>query len=395
MLKNHSFERIALLSLGCALGCAAPIATATASTFSDALSAVIDTTPAGLVRPSAERDGSWDGFWEDTKRGSEAIMRDGKTMLVLPTYTNHPRWEWEDKDEENGYPFGMGLARQVIDDRGNERLFFLVNFVDSNYRLEPMVGYSWVARYPIAQTGWHYGAGYLAGITIRGDYSYIPCPLPLPVAKIGNDTFSFYGTFIPFTNVFFFYSSITIDDTKSRKMPLPATSSWSRNTDFIYGGYGITRTDNGEEESPTRVDSDTSWHVGWRHYSGRCWATDLSYRKSSHAVTRAEGPGNYDLDIEMLALQLQYNIDAFDSLRLYAGGGLGYSRAENSQGDDDDSIHPVLSLGATYSVTDHLYVDASITTSFARFTGVAEDRHDKYVIRAMPVDLSVSVGFAF
>lgn len=254
---QHATVRSALA----ALGCAALLGSASAGTLSDVFSAVVDTTPAGLARSSAERDGSWGGFWEDTKRGSEYIMEEGRTLLVLPTYTNHPRWDWDNKDQENGYPFGMGLARQVIDEHGNERMFFLVNFVDSNYRIEPMVGYSWVARYPIFNTGWHYGAGYLAGITVRGDYYYLPAPLPLPVAKIGNDWFSFYGTFIPFTNVFFFYSSFTFDDVQSRKMPLPATSPWAKNTDFVYGGYGFTRTDNGEEHSPSRVDSDTSWHV--------------------------------------------------------------------------------------------------------------------------------------
>ena len=197
---QHATVRSALA----ALGCAALLGSASAGTLSDVFSAVVDTTPAGLARSSAERDGSWGGFWEDTKRGSEYIMEEGRTLLVLPTYTNHPRWDWDNKDQENGYPFGMGLARQVIDEHGNERMFFLVNFVDSNYRIEPMVGYSWVARYPIFNTGWHYGAGYLAGITVRGDYYYLPAPLPLPVAKIGNDWFSFYGTFIPFTNVFFF-----------------------------------------------------------------------------------------------------------------------------------------------------------------------------------------------
>lgn len=70
----------------------------------------------------------------------------------------------------------------------------------------------------------HVGAGYLAGITMRGDYMWAPLPLPLPVAKIGTDTVSFYGTFIPFTNVFFFYSTITVDDAKGRKMPLASDS---------------------------------------------------------------------------------------------------------------------------------------------------------------------------
>ena len=110
--------------------------------------AVVDTTPAGYARQSSERPGDW------------------------------------------------GYARQVIDNRGNERLLFAVNFVDSNYRIEPMVGYSWLARWPIGSTGLHVGAGYLAGITMRGDYMWAPLPLPLPVAKIGTDTVSFYGTFL-------------------------------------------------------------------------------------------------------------------------------------------------------------------------------------------------------
>ena len=34
----------------------------------------------------------------------------------------------------------MGRGRQGIDNRGNERSFFLVTFVDSNYRPEPVAG---------------------------------------------------------------------------------------------------------------------------------------------------------------------------------------------------------------------------------------------------------------
>ena len=177
-----------------------------------------------------------------------------------------PTWDWDKRHEENGYPFGMGLGRQVIDNRGNERSFFLVTFVDSNYRPEPVAGYQWVARWPVAGTGLHVGAGYLAAVSARGDYMWVPFPMPLPVAKIGTDDISFYGTYIPVTNVFFFYSTITIDDAKRRDLPLPATSAWSADRNYLYGGWGWEYMDNGEEFSPSNVKNDSSWHVGMRHY---------------------------------------------------------------------------------------------------------------------------------
>ena len=364
---------------------------AQANTFLDA---VIDTTPAGYVSASADRPGDFGSFWQDSVNGAKAIMKDGNSVWIVPTYTNHPTWAWDKRHEENGYPFGMGLGRQVIDSRGNERTFFLTSFVDSNYRMEPMVGYQWLARWPISNTGFHVGAGYLAGLTMRGDYMWLPCPLPLPVAKVGTDTVSFYGTYIPFTHVFFFYSTITIDDQKRRDLPLPASSPWSSAENMIYGGWGYTYMDNGEEYSPTTVKNDLSWHVGMRHYSGRHWATDVSYRRSTHGVRSGANFERKNYRFETWAVQLQYNIDALDQLRLYAGGGVGYSQMKG-QNRKDDSVHPVLSLGTTYAVTKNLFVNAEMFTSFARFKGTVEGRDDSYLFTAMPTDFTVSVGWAF
>ena len=84
--------------------------------------AVVDTTPAGYARQSSERPGDWASFWSDTKEGTKRIFEEGNSVWIVPTYTNHPTWAWKKRHEENGYPFGMGYARQVIDDRGNERL---------------------------------------------------------------------------------------------------------------------------------------------------------------------------------------------------------------------------------------------------------------------------------
>ena len=325
---------------------------------------------------------------------AKAIMKEGNSLWVVPTYTNHPTWDWDKRHEENGYPFGMGLGRQVIDNRGNERSFFLVTFVDSNYRPEPVAGYQWVARWPVAGTGLHVGAGYLAAVSARGDYMWVPFPMPLPVAKIGTDDISFYGTYIPVTNVFFFYSTITIDDAKRRDLPLPATSAWSADRNYLYGGWGWEYMDNGEEFSPSNVKNDSSWHVGMRHYSGRHWATDVSYRRSEHDIKTAGTDTSKSYRFQTWAVQLQYNIDALDSLRLYAGGGLGYSKMKGPAGKDD-SFHPVTSLGATYAVTKNVFVNAEMFTSFARYKGTVEARGDDYVLKPMATDFTLSLGVAF
>lgn len=368
--------------------------------FGDALSAIIDTTPAGLTRASSERPGDFATFWADTVEGARMIASQGSDLLILPTYTNHPRWDWPGRDEENANPFGAGFGRQLIDERGNERMLFGIAFVDSNYRVEPVVGYSWMARYPIGNTGLHWGAGYIAGISARGDYMWLPFPVPLPAAKIGTDTVSFYGTYIPFTNVFFFYSTIAIDNAGSRSNPLPATSPFADGRTLVYGGGGWTYMDNGEEETNNTVKNDSSWHVGIRRYSGRHWQTDLKYKRSNHDVrvwtdaAQTKGEHKQRLETETYSLTIAYNIDVTQSFRLFAGAGMGYSRAESSTGKDS-SVHPVLTTGFTWAVMPRLHVTGGMDTSFARYKGVVEGRSDNYGLRAMPTDFSLSVGWAF
>ncbi len=364
--------------------------------LSDFWSAVIDTTPAGLARASSERPGDWQSFWADTVEGAKYIMEEGNSLFVAPTYTNHPRWDWPDRDEKNAWPFGMGLGRQVIDEKGNERMFYLVSFIDSNYRIEPMAGYSWVARWPLGSTGLHVGAGYLAGITMRGDFAWIPCPLPLPVAKIGTDTASFYGTYIPFANVFFFYTTITLDD--SRRMPLSAESPWVKTPNLLFGGWGWQRTDNGEKKSRNTIESGGVWNVGLRHYSGRSWHTEFKYKKSSHDMTipanGSKGRHTQNLNIETYSLVSAYNMDVTRTFRLYAGAGFGISRAESSTGSDW-SVHPATTLGLTWAFSDCVHLTASMDTNFGRFKGVVEDRAKSYKIRPVPTDFMVNLGIAF
>lgn len=142
--------------------------------------------------------------------------------------------------------------------------------------------------------------------------------MPLPVAKVGTDDVSFYGVYIPVTNVFFFYSTITIDDAKRRDLPPALRKRLGRRPQLPLRRLGWEYMDNGEEYSPSNVKNDSSWHVGMRHYSGRHWATDVSYRRSEHDIRTAGTDRSSSYRFQTWAVQLQYNIDALDSLRLYA-----------------------------------------------------------------------------
>ena len=120
------------------------------------------------------------GFVGNQLNGMHDIIERGRTGLLVPLYTNHPSWDYDNRYEENAYPFGAGLSRGIIDERGNERLVYVMFFRDSHYEIEPIMGYAWLARYPLANTGFHLGAGYTAGVTFRQDYNWLPIPVPSP-----------------------------------------------------------------------------------------------------------------------------------------------------------------------------------------------------------------------
>ena len=357
------------------------------------LEEAIDTLPAGYVTSSENQSRSLGQYWNDTLEGSKAILKNGQDAWIFPTYTAHPRFHWKNEREQNAYPFGMGLGRTVIDANGNERTLFFVSFVDSNYHIEPVAGYQWIKRFPIGKSDFHLGAGYMAGLSMRDDYRWIPFPMVLPVASIGNDWLNVYGAWIPFIDVGFVYTVITLDNAKTRGT-LSKSSAWYGKENFIYGGLGWEYIDNGSDEyTPHSATNHASYHVGLRHYSGSQWATDLSYRRSKHEF---HSPKNIHQTYKMdnVSLQLQYNMDVSSKFRLYAGGGVGYSRMWGPN-TKDSSIHPVASMGATYALTDRLWLNADMTVMVSRFKGVLEAADQGYVVRAMPTDFGLSLGYAF
>lgn len=347
------------------------------------LEAVGDTLPGGIAP-------QYDGFFSAQLSGMREIVDNGRDGVAFGIYTEHPVWEYDNRTEENGLPFGGGILRTVIDEKGNERSLFFLTFSDSHYYPEPTFGYSWVARWPVSG-GFHVGAGYLAGFTIREDFNWLPCPMPLPVVKAGTDTVGAYMTFIPFSNVFFFYGTITTDNKESRLYPLASDSPFQNRTE-LYGAWMHEKTDSATERGAT-VSSDPGALVGIRHFFATNWAVDFNYTRSKHDVAYyARHNGRYKH--ETYSAALQYHVNMSRTTRLHAGAGIGYGRWDEEEGSrSDTSIFPVVQLGGTWAVTEHTRILGGINLSFPRYEDVAPA--GDVMFRPGPVHMYLGAGIAF
>lgn len=230
------------------------------------------TLPGGLAPTNT-------GFWSSQVDGFKELFNKGRDGVAFGIWTEHPSFDYDNRSEENALPFGAGLVRTMIDEKGNERMLFGIVFSDSHYYPEPTFGYSWVARWPVSEK-YHVGAGYMLGVTFREDYHWLPIPLPLPVVKAGTDDVGLYMTFIPFTNVFFFYGTIATDSLENRLLPTFETSPFSNRFE-LYGAWMWEKTDSATEQG-YMVSSDAGYMLGARYFVADNWAVDFNYTDSEH-----------------------------------------------------------------------------------------------------------------
>ena len=278
----------------------------------------------------------------------------------------------------------------IIDEKGNERMLFGLVFADSHYYPEPTIGYSWVARWPVSQK-YHVGAGYLLGLTFREDYHWLPIPLPLPVVKAGTDDVGLYMTYIPFTNVFFFYGTVATDSIENRLLPTFEGSPFANKLE-LYGAWMREKTDSATERG-YMVSSDAGYLLGARYFVGVNWALDFTYGESDHD-TRYRGRTDKTFEHTTYSAALQYHVNLAESLRMHAGLGIGYGKWEQKDGGiDEDSVFPVVQLGGTWAVTDRMRVLAGINMMFPRYHNVAPQ--GDVMFRPFPVQMYVGAGFAF
>ncbi len=346
------------------------------------LDAALETLP-GANRTS-------DGFFSAQWEGIKDLYNNGNTGLVFGLYTNHPAWDYRSRKEKNGYPWGGGLVRGFVDENNNERLLFALAFADSHYKIEPIIGYSWVHRWDLCGPV-HVGAGYILGATFRADYHWLPIPTPLPVISAGVDNVDAYMTYIPGANVFFFYSAIKTDDHEKRLLPLSASSRFVKRNE-VYAAAMWEKTDSATEKGYT-ITSDAGGLVGVRRFINDSAAIEFNATQSKHD-TKANGVKDRRWKQTSYNLAAQYHMRFSESWRAHAGLGIGYSTLkESGGGQKESSVHPTVQAGATWAPTQNTRVMAGVNLIFPRYSGIAPADDVKF--RPSPVQMYLGAGLAF
>jgi len=404
--RRRAVRSIVSLSLALLLGVTPAIAQEAEPSFTQrSLSAMNESSSVGMLSPGERRPG-WQGWFADAWEGSKRIFRDGHSDLLLPVYTYHPPYKYPNRDNENHYPWGAGFARTVIDARDNERLVYLIAFSDSHYDFQPFLGYAWIARWPLG-AGLKGGLGYTVFVTARADANYIPFPAVLPLASIGNDYVTVYGSWIPTTDVLFFFARISLPFTERgsasgngaaagapvgaagrRDGPLPVNLLYGAAARVSTDAYGIDSVASGNAWAPL---------AGYRRLIADKVAIDVSVARSSHSLD-LNGARLGTFDLIPLSVTAQYHFPSYRGFRMYAGAGVAYSRI--AQQDlpgytlSSTSISPVLQAGATFALSDSLFLTGGLAANFVR-NQLSQDGTTLGTVKLAPVTFSLGLGYAF
>lgn len=357
------------------------------------LTAILDTLPAGAVS-----DGEEEGYFTDTWKGFKKIISQGQSGLLMPAYTIHPGWAYKaiKRHHENGYTWGGGISKNLIDNRGNRRIVYAMAFSDSHNNIEPFVGYGWLSRWKMGTSPLHFEAGYTIGLTARGDYKWIPFPAPLPLIGLGTDKVSFYGTFVPFSDIFFFFGNVVLEDRTLAPASFNSDEPLS-NRVLLYAGGAWQKTTQKGMPLPSSVNSKGGYNVGARFFFTPSWAFDVSYTRSGiHTVTTTQRVASYKLSA--LTFAFQYHFRASQSLSLYSGIGAGYYRTDDRWLDPGWSAKkhaftPVVQAGLTYALHKNLHITGGMELGFPRLKTRSPD--GSFSMRPSPVTFKVDAGLAF
>lgn len=396
-------RRAALLALVLSIAAVGASAQEGGPSFTQrALSAMNESSPVGLI-PAGERESGWTGWFADAWDGSKRIFRDGQSNLLLPAYTYHPPYKYPNRFDENHYPWGVGFATTAIDAKDNERIVYLLAFSDSHYDFQPTLGYGWIARWPLF-AGLKGGLGYTVFLSARADANYLPFPAALPLASIGTDRVTLYGTWIPSTEVLFFFARISLDGAPSSgggsggAPPFPGAGARNGRpyAHLLYGAAAWVNTDASGIDS---VASGNAWApvLGYRHFVSERTAFDVSVSRSTHSLD-LDGARLGTFDMLPVTVAAQYHFPAYLGLRMYAGAGIAYNRA--AQQDlpgyalSSSSLSPVLQAGATYPLTDALILNAGLNVNFARHQ-LTKGETTLGTVKPSAVSFSLGLGYAF
>lgn len=151
----------------------------------------------GLMLGSACAAWGENSFTQTAKDNIVTTWKQGRLELIVPANTWHNRASYnrEQIDSYNERPWGAGLAKTYTDERDNRHRLLALVFLDSFKQPEPTMGYSWQAVWWADHTV-RPTLGFVAGITLRDSYDWIPIPAVIPVVGIDIGPFSAETTYL-------------------------------------------------------------------------------------------------------------------------------------------------------------------------------------------------------
>jgi palmitoyl transferase len=138
-------------------------------------------------------------WYERAFKRLETTWDEGTTELYLPLHTYHLRsaYSKEKIDSFNESPWGLGLGKGTYDPDGDWHGIFAMEFQDSHYKPEYVLGYGYKTFWPIYDE-LKFGLGYVAFVTTRSDWGhYTPVPAALPMITLEYRKFSFDTIYVP------------------------------------------------------------------------------------------------------------------------------------------------------------------------------------------------------
>jgi len=153
--------------------------------------------PAQAVTGQENNDGLWSTFKNNIAETWNAPQQQD---LFLPVLTRHNRHTHSKKqiDGYNEHPWGGGYGVSRYDEKGNWHALYAMAFKDSFNKWEPVAGYGYEKIWqPLSDKEFRLGAGYVAAVSARDNYDYVPFPMVLPLVSAGYSRLTFQATYVP------------------------------------------------------------------------------------------------------------------------------------------------------------------------------------------------------
>lgn len=144
---------------------------------------------------SAEKSGAY----SRAKNLISETLDKGKTEVYIPFFVWHNRDCYPKKkiDGYNETPIGLGIGKSKLDYKQNRDSVMFMAFTDSNYHIQPILGYSWQKIWRDKKDLFRFSLGYVAGFTTRKEWYWFPIPMALPIVGFDVGNFSVETTYVP------------------------------------------------------------------------------------------------------------------------------------------------------------------------------------------------------